>query len=181
MKRMLMIFACALILYSSAIAAPIENVTSSALMPGDSAVFNLDFVDTFGLPFYNSLIKARPVGANADSSIVLSHVPTDPFYLTTLEGTMHFANPAGPIPFYARIEADTLVATQSYENTSNQFPPAAGIYAPLASDPVGDTASGTLGPFLDLTGAAMTWTGGTVGGIIVAMYLPIFKLASVVG
>ncbi len=158
MKRMLMVFACALILYSGANAAPIENVTSSALMPGDSAIFNLDFIDPFGLPFYNAMIKARPAGATADSSTTLTHVPTDPFYLTTLEGTMHFTNPAGPIPFYARIEADTLVATQSYENTSNQFPPAASLYAPLASDPVGDTVSGTLGPYLDLTGAAMTYS-----------------------
>ncbi len=158
MKRILMTFAFLYILTGVIFAAPIENVTSSAFMPGDSAVVNLDFIDPFGLPLYDAVIKARPAGANFDSSFVLSHVPDDPYYLTTYEGVMHFAEPAGPIEFYGRIEADTLVATQSYENSSNQFPPASILYAPLADDAVGDTLPGTLGQFLDLTGAAMTYS-----------------------
>jgi hypothetical protein len=158
MKRMLMI-ACWLLLVAGAIsAAPIENVTSSALMPGDSAIVNLDFIDPYGLSFYDAIIKARPSGANVDSTIILSHVAPDPYYLTTFEGALHFTNPSGPIQYYGRIAADTLVATQSYKNTSNQFPPASILYADMAPDAVGDTMSGTLGQWLDLTGAAATYS-----------------------
>jgi hypothetical protein len=158
MKRILITSVLLCILAGSIFAAPIENVTSSAFMPGDSAIVNLDFIDPFGLPLYDAVIKARPAGANFDSTILLSHVPDDPYYLTTFEGVMHFAEPAGPIEFYGRIEADTLVATQSYKNSSNQFPPSPILYAPLADDAVGDTTPGTLGQFLDLTGAAMTYS-----------------------
>ena len=158
MKRLLMVFCSLLILTGSIYAAPIENVVSSALMPGDSAIVNLDFIDPYGLPFYDAIIKARPSGATADSTIILSHAAPDPFYLTTFEGAMHFTNPAGPIQYYGRIAADTLVATQSYKNTSNQFPPASILYADLAPDAVGDTMSGTIGPWLDLTGTAATYS-----------------------
>jgi hypothetical protein len=157
MKRMVMVF---LLLFAGAIsAAPIDNVTSSALMPGDSAIVNMDFVDPFGLSLYTAMIKARPAGASFDSTFILTHVPTDPYYLTTFEGKMHFANPAGPIQYYARIESDTLVMTQSYKNPNNQFPPATYLYADLAPDAVGDTMSGTLGEWLDLTGLAVTYSG----------------------
>jgi hypothetical protein len=158
MKRVIMIAAFLFLLTGIGIAAPISNVTSSALMPGDSAIVNLDFLDPFGLTLYNVTVNARPAGATADSTIILSHVPTDPYYLTTFEGVMHFTNPGGPIQYYARIAADTLVATQSYKNTANQFPPAANLYADLAPDAVGDTLAGTPGQWMDLTGAAMTYS-----------------------
>jgi hypothetical protein len=158
MKRSLMLVVCLSIITEVCPAAPIDNVTSSAFMPGDSAIVNLDFIDPFGLPFYDAIVRARPAGADFDSSFVLSHFAPDPYYLTTFEGAMRFAEPASPIEFYGRIEAETLVATQSYKNSSDQFPPASVLYAPLANDAVGDTTPGTLGQFLDLTGAAMTYS-----------------------
>jgi hypothetical protein len=158
MRRMVMI-ATFLFLFAGVISgAPISNVTSSAWMPGDSAIVNLDFIDPFGLSLYDVMVKARPSGATTDSTIIMSHVPTDPYYLTTFEGAMHFANPSGPIQYYARIAADTLVATQSYKNTANQFPPSANLYADLGTDAIGDTTAGTPGQWLDLTGAAMTYS-----------------------
>jgi hypothetical protein len=158
MKRVLMFAACFLIFAGAISGAPISNVTSSAWMPGDSAIVNLDFIDPYGLSLYDVIVKAKPSGATADSTIMLSHMPADPYYLTTFGGTMHFANPGSPIQYYARIAADTLVATQSYKNTANQFPPAANLYADLAPDAVGDTMAGTPGQWLDLTGAAMTYS-----------------------
>ena len=139
-------------------AAPLSNVRSSALMAGDSAKFNLDFIDPFGLPFYDVMVKARPNNAASDSTIMMSHTDIDPRYLNTYEGTGHFSNPSGPIQFYGRIASDTLVMTQSYFNSANQFPPAQILYAPLAPDPAGDTMNGAAGNWLDLTGSAVTYS-----------------------
>jgi len=141
---------------STLFAAPIENVTSSALMDGDSALFNLDFIDPFGIPLYDVILKAK-AGA-AEYADTLSHVEGDPRYAVTYEGTINFDNPSGTIEYYGRVEADTLVATQSYKNAANQFPPAAGLYATLTADAVGDTTPGSAGQWLDLTGSAVTYS-----------------------
>lgn len=158
MKSTLMIIFAILLTACSLPAAPISDVRSSALMPGDSAKFNLDFLDPFGLPLYDVMVKARPAGANADSTVILSHTDIDPRYLNTYEGVMHFSNPSGPIQFYGRVAAETLVTTQSYFNTANQFPPASILYAPLAGDAVGDTMNGAAGDWLDLTGSGVTYS-----------------------
>jgi hypothetical protein len=88
----------------------------------------------------------------------MSHVPADPLYLNTFEGSIGFSNPQGTIQYFARVEGDTLVATQSYFNSANQFPPANILYAPLAADAIGDTTPGTPGQWLDLTGSAITYS-----------------------
>ena len=141
-----------------AYAAPIDNVTSSAFMPGDSAIFNLDFVDPFGLNFFNVMINARNSGSTQNINIPLAHSDLDPYYLTTYFGNAIFNNPASTIEYYGRVEADTFVITQSYKNTANQFPPDSILYARLANDAIGDTAQGSAGPFLDLTGAGITYS-----------------------
>jgi len=72
------------------IAAPIDNVTSSALMPGDSAVFNLDFLDPFGLPFFDVSIQARVSTFNEVYSIPLEHVDFPPLLSEHLRRQLDF-------------------------------------------------------------------------------------------
>jgi len=151
------IFFLAIIFAASILsAAPVDNVTSSALMPGDSAIFNLDFIDPFGIPLYDVILKARAGGNEYVDT--MSHIEDDPRYLTTYQGTIQFDDPTGSIEYYGRIEADTLVGTQSYKNTSNQFPPSAATYAELTSDAIGDTMPGSAGQWLDITGSAITYS-----------------------
>ncbi|OGC90367.1 MAG: hypothetical protein A2W25_02100 [candidate division Zixibacteria bacterium RBG_16_53_22] len=145
-----------LITTSTLFAAPIENVTSSALMVGDSALFNLDFIDPFGIPLYDVILKAK--AGSSEYVNTLSHIEGDPRYATTFEGTIDFDNPSGTMEYYGRIEADTLIATQSYKNAANQFPPAASLYAALTGDAIGDTTPGSAGQWLDLTGSAVTYS-----------------------
>ena len=139
-------------------AAPIDNVTSSAFMPGDSAVFNLDFVDPFGLPVFDVMINARYVDIPETRVIPMTHADPDPHYLMTYVGSAIFDTPAATIEYFGRVEADTFVLTQSYKNADNQFPPDSILYARLANDAVGDTAPGSAGEFLDLTGGAITYS-----------------------
>jgi hypothetical protein len=88
----------------------------------------------------------------------MNHIEGDPRYITTFRGAVNFASHSGTIEYFGRIEGDTLVSTQSYKNTANQFPPASILYAPLTSDAVGDTAPGSLGAWLDLTGSGVTFS-----------------------
>ncbi len=148
----------ALSIASSVIASPIDNVTSSALMPGDSVVFNLDFLDPFGLPFFDVSIQARISNFPEICSIPLEHVDFPPYYLNTYEGSWIFEEPTSVIEYYGRVEAETLVITQSFRNTGNQFPPEMDLYADLAEEPVGDTEPGTPGMWLDLAGSAITYS-----------------------
>ena len=62
------------------------------------------------------------------------------------------------IEYYGRVEAETLVITQSFRNTGNQFPPEMVLYADLAEEPLGDTEPGTPGIWLDLAGSAITYS-----------------------
>jgi hypothetical protein len=133
--------------------APVDQVVSSALMPGDSVMYNLDFVDPFGLPIFDVMVNSRM--GNTEYTTTMDHLGT-PYYLNTYEGTQSYPNPSGIIEFYGRVEADTLLLTQSYKNDGNQFPPASILYADLADDPAGDTLPGTIGQWLDLTGSAIT-------------------------
>jgi hypothetical protein len=153
-------FLTGIILMTAAViyAAPIDNVTSSAFMPGDSAIFNLDFGDPFGLPFFNVMIDARNANDAQTRIIPMTHADPDPHYLTTYIGSAVFDTPAATIEYFGRVEADTFVLTQSYKNTANQFPPDSILYARLANDAVGDTAPGSAGQFLDLTGGAITYS-----------------------
>jgi|GEM_PF-2483346 len=136
--------------------APVDNVVSSALIPGDSVVYNLDFIDPFGLPIFDVMVKSRMGGT--EYTTALDHVGTPPHYLNTYEGVETYSSPSGEIEFYGRVEADTLLITQSYKNQTNQFPPSPILYANLADDPVGDTLPGSLGEWLDLTGSAITYS-----------------------
>lgn len=136
--------------------APVDNVVSSALMPGDSVMYNLDFIDPFGLPFFDVTVKSRM--GNTEYTTMMEHVGTPPYYVNTYEGVELYTNPSGEIEFYGRVEADTLLITQSYKNQTNQFPPSPILYADLADDPVGDTLPGSSGEWLDLTGSAITYS-----------------------
>ncbi len=113
----------ALSMASLAVTAPIENVTSSAMMQGDSAIFNLDFFDPFDLPIFDVSIEARISNFHELYSIPLDHVDFPPYYLNTYEGSWPFEEPISVIEYYGRVEAETLVITQSFRNTGNQFPP----------------------------------------------------------
>ncbi len=143
---------------SLAVAGPIENVTSSALMPGDSVIFNLDFLDPFGLPIFDVSIQSRISNFPEIYSIPLEHLDFPPYYLNTYEGSWIFEQPVSVIEYYGRVEAETLVITQSFRNTGNQFPPEMMLYADLAEEAVGDTPPGTPGEWLDLAGSAITYS-----------------------
>ena len=58
MKTVIIISLSAL-MFAGAQAAPIDNAVSSALMPGDSVVYNLDFIDPFGLPILDVMVNSR--------------------------------------------------------------------------------------------------------------------------
>jgi len=146
-----------IVTFSTAVsAAPLNNLTSSAYMAGDSVIYNLDFIDPFGLPVYDISVKSKS-GSN-EYTTVLDHLGTPPYYLTTYEGTALYQNPSDQIEYYGRVEADTFILTRSYKNQDNQFPPNSILYAELANDPVGDTLPGTAGQWLDLTGSAITYS-----------------------
>ena len=140
--------------------APVDNVVSSALIPGDSVVYNLDFIDPFGLPIFDVMVKSRM--GNTEHTTMMDHVGTPPHYLNTYEGVETYSSPSGEIEFYGRVEADTLLITQSYKNEGNQFPPNSILYADLADDPVGDTLPGTSGEWLDITGSAITYSDDSI-------------------
>jgi hypothetical protein len=125
-------------------------------MSGDSAIFNLDFIDPFGIPLYDVILKAKTSGAV--HSVVLNQIEGEPQYLTTFQNSVQFENPTGTIEYYGRVESDTLVATQSFKNATNGFPPLVDLYAELAPDAVGDTTPGSAGQWLDLTGSAVTFS-----------------------
>jgi hypothetical protein len=148
----------ALLIASPAMAGPIENVTSSALMPEDSVIFNLDFLDPFGLPIFDVSIEARVSNFHELYSIPLEHIDFPPYYMNTYQGGWIFEQPVSVIEYYGRVEADTLVITQSFKNTGNQFPPEMMLYADLAEEAVGDTLPGTPGEWLDLAGSAITYS-----------------------
>ncbi len=136
--------------------APVDNMVSSAFMFGDSVMYNLDFIDPFGLPIFDVMVKSRM--GNTEYITAMDHIGTPPHYINTYEGVEFYSSPSGEIEFYGRVEADTLLITQSYKNQSNQFPPSPILYANLADDPVGDTLPGSLGQWLDLTGSAITYS-----------------------
>lgn len=144
--------------------APLDNVTSSALMPGDSAKFNMDFIDPFGLPIYDITLHARAGNSDNEYSTPMTHVDPDPRYLNTYEGSIQFNNPSGQIQYYGRVAGDTLVITQSYKNANDQFPPPPLLYVELAGDALNDTTPGTPGQWLDLTGAAITYSDTKIYG-----------------
>ena len=148
----------------SAVAQPLSNVRSSALMPADSVEFNLDFIDPFGLPGIDLMIMARMGSQSEEYTIPLTHIDSPPYYDYTYEGGWAFEEPGAAISFYGRAEADTLVLTQSYKNSGNQMPPDGSLYAELIADAVGDTLPGTVGSWLDLTGSAITYSDSKLYG-----------------
>ncbi|UCE66663.1 MAG: T9SS type A sorting domain-containing protein [Candidatus Zixiibacteriota bacterium] len=136
--------------------APIDYVVSSALTPGDSVVYNLDFIDPFNLPIFDAEMKSKI--ANTEYTTPMSEIPIPPYDIHTFEGVQVYSNPTGEIEFYGRVEADTLLITQSYKNQANQFPPPPILYADLADDSVGDTLPGSAGEWLDITGSAISYS-----------------------
>ena len=153
-----------LALVSAASAQPLSGVRSSAMMPGDSVIFNMDFVDPYGLPGIEYSIRARSGMGDEEYVIPLTHVNFPPYYVNTYEGSLGFEEPGAAISYYGRAETDTFVITQSYKNSGNQMPPDGTLYAELAVDPAGDTADGTAGPWLDLTGSAITFSDTRIFG-----------------
>jgi len=127
-------------------------------MPGDSAIFNFDFIDPFGLPGIQYSVHAKSGGANEEYVIPMSHVDFPPYYINTYEGSWVFEEPGAAISYYGRAEADTFVMTQSYKNGGNQFPPDGSLYAELAPDPEGDAQGDPDGIWLDLTGSGITYS-----------------------
>ncbi|MEE9554043.1 MAG: FlgD immunoglobulin-like domain containing protein [candidate division Zixibacteria bacterium] len=157
MKKLITIFIL-IIAASSVYAQPISNVRSSALTDESTVVFNLDFIDPFGLPGIDISIIARMGTQHEEFEIPLTHVNFPPYYENTYEAEWIFEEPGASITYYGRAQADTLVITQSYKNAGNQMPPDGDIYADLIGDPVGDTLPGTAGEWLDLTGTAITYS-----------------------
>lgn len=147
-----------LVAFRSAQGAPVDHVVSSAIMAGDSVTFNLDFIDPFGLPAFDVTVEARVSNFNETYSIPMQHVDYPPYYINTYEGGWVFEEPTSVIEFYGRVEAETLVVTQSFRNTGNQFPPEMMLYADLADEPDGDTEPGNPGPWTDLTGSGITYS-----------------------
>ncbi len=149
---------------SSIYAQPISNVRSSALIDDATVVFNLDFIDPFGLPGIDLSIIARTGTQHEEYTIPLTHVNFPPYYESTYEAEWIFEEPGASITYYGRAEADTFLITQSYENGGNQMPPDGDIYAELIADPEGDTLPGTSGGWLDLTGTAITYSDSRLYG-----------------
>lgn len=149
---------------SAAFAQPLTGTRSSALMPGDSAIFNTEFIDPLGLPGFQVSIRARSGGANEEYSIPLSHIDFPPYYVNTYAGSWVFEEPGAAISYYARAEADTFLISQSYKNTGNNMPPEPTVYADLIADAIGDTMQGTMGPWLDLTGTGITYSDTRIFG-----------------
>jgi hypothetical protein len=151
-----------LVAFCTAQGAPVDHVVSSALMAGDSVTFNLDFIDPFGLPFFDVTVEARVSNLNETYSIPTQHIDYPPYYMNTYEGGWVFEEPTSVIEFFGRVEAETLLVTQSFRNTGNQFPPEMMLYADLADEPDGDTEPGNPGPWTDLTGSGITYSGDRI-------------------
>ncbi len=156
-----------LILMAAALTAsaqPISGVRSSALMDDSSVLFNLDFIDPYGIPGIELSITARMGTQSEEYTFPLSRMDEPPYYDNTHEADWVFEEPGAAITFYARAQADTIILSQSYENSGNQFPPDGELYAPLIGDAVGDTMPGTIGSWLDLTGSAVTYSDNRLFG-----------------
>ncbi len=131
--------------------------SSSAVVVGDSTIFNVDFFDPLGIPSYS--VKVNYKGetdqeyTTADMELMLEF----PYYATTFEHGVLFDQSPGLLNFYYSAGTDSLVATQSPMNTDDVFPPPTSMYAPFGRDGAGD-AQDPIGDWLDLTGSGMCYS-----------------------
>ncbi len=75
----------------------------------------------------------------------------------TVSGAVDFYPTSGTLEYYFRAETDTIVVSQSPQNTANTFPAPAHLLADMGSDPAGD-AVGAAGQWLDITGLALSYS-----------------------
>lgn len=137
--------------------------SASAGVVGDTTMFNVDFFDPLGIPDYS--VRVNYIGQNDEeyTTAEMEYMLEYPYYATTLEHAAVFTQSPGNLNFYFSAGTDSLVATQSPENTDDIFPPPTYIYAPFSRDGIGD-ADEPLGDWLDLTGSGMCYSEDRVYG-----------------
>ncbi len=130
---------------------PPVNGCSSAGNLGGQVWFNCDY------PGPGS-VSLRHRGEFETSFATVSMSPTGdgPFYASTYETAVTFADDPGTLEYFFSAVQDTMMATQSPKNSNNQFPPASYKYAHFVTDPQGDMAGGSAGNWLDLRASGMS-------------------------
>lgn len=131
---------------------------STAGMVNDTMIFNCDFIDPFGLPNVDVTLHYKGQSQNNFSTVPMTLIQGDPHYLTTQECRLLFTSNQGLMQYYFSGGGDTLMLTQVPLYSASATWPAVGLFADFAADPVGDTMSGTPGPWSDLTGYGMTYS-----------------------
>lgn len=131
---------------------------STAGVVNDTMIFNCDFIDPFGLPNVNVTLHYRGQSQTSFSTAPMTLIQGDPHYLTTQESRLLFNSNQGLMQYYFSGGGDTLMLTQVPLYTASATWPAVGLFADFATDPVGDTMSGTPGSWSDLTGFGMTYS-----------------------
>lgn len=139
---------------------------SSAGAVGQDVIFNCDFYDPIGLPDVQVALRYRPQADEEFTDSRMEIIGEFPYYAFTYETEVDFGGNPGIVEYYFSGGTDSVMATQSPKNTDDQFPPPSYKYAEFPPDAVGDTADGSLGGWLDLTGSGVTYSDSRVYGYL---------------
>lgn len=132
-----------------------SNIRTSA--PTQVVEFNVDIGDSLlSLPYVQHQVFYR------DSAVTSWNVmPMSLLYeacdTITASAKVDFSPPSGILEWYLRSEVDTVVVSQSPQNSSDEFPPPAYTWADMGSDSVGDEADAD-GEWLDIIHYYMTYS-----------------------
>lgn len=139
---------------------------SSASIVYQPVLFNCDFYDPIGIPGVEVALHYRWQADDYFTELTMQLMDEMPYYMFTYETEVSFPYSPGILEYYFSACMDSFKATQSPENSSDQFPPASYKYAPFADEPQGDTLPGTIGGWLDLTGSGMTYSDSKIYGYL---------------
>ncbi|MCP4581807.1 MAG: T9SS type A sorting domain-containing protein [candidate division Zixibacteria bacterium] len=139
--------------------------SSTAGSQGGAVMFNCDFLNPIGLPGFGVYVNYKGQLHDEYNQREMQLMGELPYYSITYEFDQYFDDPQGLMNFYFSAGTDTLKATQSPENTADQFPPESYLYAPFTDDLIGD-AIDPIGNWLDLTGSGMCYSDTRIYGYL---------------
>lgn len=140
------------------------NVCNSAAGPGGSIVVNADCIDSV-MPSLDDV--ALRVFYSTDDQATWQEVPMNAVGRPGYDSTFQCAFPApdsGTVFYYVRADNGTNFGTQSPLNSGDAWPVTDNLLAELAVEGTGDTINDPRGEWLDLTSAAMSYSGGKFYG-----------------
>ncbi len=133
-------------------------VVNSAPEPGGSVTVHADVTGPF--PYLDPMTALLFYSTdNQVSWTELAMSPVgEPGYDSTFAAVFTIST-SGNVYYYVRAKDTFGFATQSPANTANVWPPGTNLLARVADEPAGDVTNNPDGPFLDLTGIWMGYSG----------------------